>query len=115
MLAMSADAQFRRVLTSRNAGLALRRAVSSRNPDLLKANGGGSNAILVRGEIAAHRAVRLTWWPERRWAHGVRLADGSWAVKGTKKDKAKKVEPTATYWGTCWAVIGLAETLPRAK
>jgi squalene-hopene/tetraprenyl-beta-curcumene cyclase len=39
--------------------------------------------------------------------------DGSWAVKGTKKDKAKKVEPTSTYWGTCWAVISLSETLPR--
>src|SRR5262249_39086308 len=41
-------------------------------------------------------------------------ADGSWPVKGTKKGKAKQIEPTATYWGTCWAVIGLAETLPRA-
>jgi endonuclease/exonuclease/phosphatase family metal-dependent hydrolase len=68
------------VLTSRNFGLWLRRAISSRNPDILKANGGGSNAILVRGEITEHRTVRLTWWPERRWAHGVRLADGSWAV-----------------------------------
>jgi len=38
-------------------------------------------------------------------------AAGSWPVKGTKKDKAQKIEPTATYWGTCWAVIGLAETL----
>ena len=34
-------------------------------------------------------------------------------VKGTKKNKAKQIEPTATYWGSCWAVIGLAETLPR--
>src|SRR5690348_9188717 len=71
LLAMSAGAQFRRVLTSRNLGLALRRAISVRNPDVLKANGGGSNAILVRGEITEHRAVRLTSWPERRWAHGV--------------------------------------------
>jgi hypothetical protein len=39
-------------------------------------------------------------------------ADGSWPVKGTKKVKSKQVEPTATYWGTCWAVIGLVETLP---
>jgi squalene-hopene/tetraprenyl-beta-curcumene cyclase len=38
-------------------------------------------------------------------------ADGSWLVKGTKKAKAKQIEPTATYWGTCWAVIGLTETL----
>jgi len=80
LLAMSASAQFRSVLTSRNALLPLRRAISARNPDLLKANGGGCNAILVRGEIREHRAVRLTWWPERRWAHGVRLHDGTWAV-----------------------------------
>ncbi len=37
------------MLTSRNFGLSLRRAISSRNPDLLKSNGGGANAILVRG------------------------------------------------------------------
>ena len=40
-------------------------------------------------------------------------SSGSWPVKGTKRNKAKQVEPTATYWGTCWAVIGLAETLAR--
>ena len=39
---------------------------------------------------------------------------GSWPVKGTKKAKAKQIEPTSIYWGTCWAVIGLAETLPVA-
>jgi squalene-hopene/tetraprenyl-beta-curcumene cyclase len=51
----------------------------------------------------------------RRFLVDSQRADGSWPVKGTKKAKAKQVEPTATYWGTCWAVIGLAETLPRAK
>jgi endonuclease/exonuclease/phosphatase family metal-dependent hydrolase len=80
MLARAAGASWRSVLTARNFGLPARRAISSRNPDLLKANGGGCNAILVRGAIAEHRTVRLTWWPERRWAHGVRLADGAWVV-----------------------------------
>jgi hypothetical protein len=37
--------------------------------------------------------------------------DGSWQVRGTKKNKKDRIEPTAVYWGTCWAVIGLAETL----
>ena len=37
------------MLTSRNWLLFLRRAISVRNPDLLKSNGGGCNAILVRG------------------------------------------------------------------
>ncbi|HIF00684.1 MAG TPA: hypothetical protein EYG03_16900 [Planctomycetes bacterium] len=36
--------------------------------------------------------------------------DGSWAVKGTKKNKQDKIQETATYWGTCWAVIGLLES-----
>jgi endonuclease/exonuclease/phosphatase family metal-dependent hydrolase len=78
-LAAATGAEVRWVLTSRNLGLPLRRAVASRAPDLLKANGGGCNAILVRGPIAEHRTQRLTRWPERRWAHGVRLADG-WVV-----------------------------------
>jgi endonuclease/exonuclease/phosphatase family metal-dependent hydrolase len=79
-LAAAAGAQQRTVLTSRNQLLRLRRAIASRRPDLLKANGGGANAILVRGEpILEHRTRRLTWWPERRMAHGVRLA-GGWVV-----------------------------------
>jgi endonuclease/exonuclease/phosphatase family metal-dependent hydrolase len=79
-LAAAAGAEQRLVLTSRNFGLALRRAISERNPDILKSNGGGCNAILVRGAIDDHRKIKLTWWPERRVAHGVRLADGSWVV-----------------------------------
>ena len=80
LLAQACGAEVRHVLTSRNLGLPLRRAISARNPDLLGANGGGCNAILVRGVIAEHRALRLAWRPERRWAHGVRLADGTWVV-----------------------------------
>ncbi len=80
VLGSACGAVSRQVLTSRNFGLAVRRAVASRNPDLLKANGGGCNALLVRGEVSEHRVVRLTWWPERRWAHGVRLRGGLWVV-----------------------------------
>jgi endonuclease/exonuclease/phosphatase family metal-dependent hydrolase len=80
MLAQAAQAQQRLVLTSRNFGLPVRRAISSRNPDLLKSNGGGCNAILVRGAaIEEHRTQLLTRRPERRCAHGVRTADG-WIV-----------------------------------
>jgi endonuclease/exonuclease/phosphatase family metal-dependent hydrolase len=67
------------VLTSRNGLLPLRRAVAMRRPDLIKSNGGGANAILVRGEAPrAHRTHRLCLLPERRWLHAVRTRDGIW-------------------------------------
>jgi endonuclease/exonuclease/phosphatase family metal-dependent hydrolase len=76
-LAAALEAEQRLVLTSRNAGLALRRTIAVRRPDLIKSNGGGANAILVRrgaGEITEHRTARLCRLPERRWLHGIRLA-----------------------------------------
>jgi endonuclease/exonuclease/phosphatase family metal-dependent hydrolase len=80
LLAHACAAEERTARTSRNHLLPLRRAIASRNPDLLGANGGGSNAILVRGlAIHEHRAVELTRRPERRVAHGVRL-DTGWVV-----------------------------------
>jgi endonuclease/exonuclease/phosphatase family metal-dependent hydrolase len=80
MLAQAAGAQERTQPTSRNSLLPLRRAISERNPDILKSNGGGCNAILVRGPILEHRSLRLRRVPEGRWVHGVRLQDGAWAV-----------------------------------
>ena len=81
-LARAADAEQRTVLTSRNALLGLRRRIAERRPDLIKANGGGANAILVRGDrIAAHAALRLRWRPERRMLHAVHLtAAGIWVA-----------------------------------
>ncbi|MDA0138979.1 endonuclease/exonuclease/phosphatase family protein [Solirubrobacter deserti] len=102
LLGRASGACARWVLTSRNFGLGVRRAVSARNPDLLKANGGGCNAILVRGRVQEHRVVRLTWWPERRWAHGVRV--GPWWVvnlhASTHRDvwAARDVARAARAW-----------------
>jgi endonuclease/exonuclease/phosphatase family metal-dependent hydrolase len=78
-LARAAGADQRTVLTSRNALLPLRRFAAQRRPDLIKSNGGGANAILVRGAggIAEHRTRRLRFLPERRFLHAVRLGDGS--------------------------------------
>jgi endonuclease/exonuclease/phosphatase family metal-dependent hydrolase len=78
-LALATESEERSVLTSRNAGLAVRRAIATRWPDAIKSNGGGCNAILVRtgnGPVTAHRAARLGRWPERRWVHGVRVPAG---------------------------------------
>lgn len=37
--------------------------------------------------------------------------NGSWAVKGTKAKKQQRPQETSNYWGTAWAVIGMARTL----
>jgi endonuclease/exonuclease/phosphatase family metal-dependent hydrolase len=77
--ALVSGSDARLVETSRNALLPARRAIATRWPDLIKSNGGGANAILVRGlAIADHRTLRLCRLPERRWLHAVRLAGGVW-------------------------------------
>jgi endonuclease/exonuclease/phosphatase family metal-dependent hydrolase len=81
-LARACDADARSAPTARNALPALRRAIARRAPDVIKSNGGGANAILLRGHAAAigrideHRVVLLRRWPERRVCHAVALADG---------------------------------------
>lgn len=82
-LARACDAHERSALTSRNALPALRRALARRAPDIIKSNGGGANAILVRsaaGAIAEHRHVVLRHRPERRVCHGVLLSGGAWVA-----------------------------------
>jgi endonuclease/exonuclease/phosphatase family metal-dependent hydrolase len=80
-LGASCHASARMALTSRNAGLPLRRAIAARNPDLLAAAGGGCNAILVRGaRVDEHLTHELTRTPERRVMHGVRLDGFGWVV-----------------------------------
>ncbi len=81
LLGLRLSAEYRQVLTSRNVLLPLRRAIATRRPDLIKSNGGGANAILVRGDhIVDHRTKRLCWLPERRWVHGARLTSGAWVA-----------------------------------
>ena len=79
-LARACGAEVRFALTSRNALLLLRQHVATRKPELLKANGGGCNAILVRGVggIDVHARRRLGVWPERRVVHAVRVRAGMW-------------------------------------
>ena len=81
-LGEASGASARMTLTSRNWLLPARRAIAARNPDLMAANGGGCNAILVRGgAIVQHRTHELTQRPERRAMHGVELGGGvGWVV-----------------------------------
>jgi endonuclease/exonuclease/phosphatase family metal-dependent hydrolase len=110
-LAAAAGAQERHVLTSRNFALPLRRAIASRKPDLLKANGGGCNAILARAPVLEHRTRRLTRRPERRMAHAVRLAEGwvvnfhasthreEWALRDTRRALEWAPRPLLVFGG----------------
>ncbi|HTU83982.1 MAG TPA: endonuclease/exonuclease/phosphatase family protein [Solirubrobacteraceae bacterium] len=112
LLADRLGADQRLVLTSRNALLPARRAIAIRWPDLIKSNGGGANAILVRGDsVAEHRWRRLCVWPERRWVHGVRLEHaGAWVANlhggGPMRD-AERAATTALEWaGAAPVVLG---------
>ena len=72
-LARAAAASGASVLTSRNFGAIVRRAIAAWNPDLIKSGEGGSNQVLVRSgwRIAETRRLTLTLLPERRrllWA-----------------------------------------------
>ncbi len=67
-------------LTSRNQLLAVRAALARRRPDLMKSNGGGANAILVRpsaGAVVAHERHVVRRLPERRVVHAVALHGGA--------------------------------------
>ena len=109
-LASALDADYRMVLTSRNALLSVRRAIAVRWPDLIKSNGGGCNAILVRhsaGWIAEHRGVRLGVRPERRWVHGVRVG-GLWICNlHTQADprQCALAASTVTSWTSSLPIV----------
>lgn len=75
-LAAAARAEQRTALTSRNSALPLRRLLAEWRPDMMKSNGGGANAMLVRGKVSAYRRLRLRAWPERRVGQLARLDSG---------------------------------------
>ncbi len=109
-LASALDAECRMVLTSRNAVLPVRRAIAVRWPDLIKSNGGGCDAILVRrsaGWIAEHRARRLGVRPERRWVHGVRVG-GLWICNLHTQADPRQCElaaSTAASWTSSLPIV----------
>jgi endonuclease/exonuclease/phosphatase family metal-dependent hydrolase len=115
LLARGCGAAARSARTSRNALLPLRRWVAQRRPDLIKSNGGGANAILVRGDVRAHRSRMLRRWPERRVMHAVQLADGAWVGNlhatthpdaRTREDLARAGAALAAWAGGAPALLG---------
>jgi endonuclease/exonuclease/phosphatase family metal-dependent hydrolase len=93
-LARACGADGRAVLTSRNFGAAARRFVAERRPDVIKSNGGGANAILVRpggGAIGRHATALIRWWPERRYVHAVEL-DGVWVGNVHASTKPRRAQ-----------------------
>jgi endonuclease/exonuclease/phosphatase family metal-dependent hydrolase len=73
--------EHRVALTSRNGLAGVRRTAARRLPDLMRAGGGGCNAILSRRDrIIGDRSALLCRRPERRVAHGVALACGLWVT-----------------------------------
>jgi endonuclease/exonuclease/phosphatase family metal-dependent hydrolase len=115
-LAGAAGASERTALTSRNQLPALRRAIAERRPDVIKSDGGGANAILVRGAtIAEHRVHTLRRWPERRVVHGVLLDTGVWVSNlhaqahskaRAQADLAAAAAHTLAWAGDAPAVLG---------
>jgi endonuclease/exonuclease/phosphatase family metal-dependent hydrolase len=112
LLAGRLGADQRLVLTSRNALQPVRREIATRWPDLIKSNGGGANAILVRGDaVAEHRTRRLCLWPERRWVHAVRLQRaGAWVANlhggGAMRDAHRAAEAALRWAGDAPVVLG---------
>jgi endonuclease/exonuclease/phosphatase family metal-dependent hydrolase len=98
-LARACEAEHRDVLTSRNAGLWLRRAIAVRWPDAIKSNAGGCNAVLARLPIIEHHALRVRTVPERRVAQLVRLRDRSCLVNfHASAREALAEEELAVLW-----------------
>jgi endonuclease/exonuclease/phosphatase family metal-dependent hydrolase len=115
-LGRAANASARMALTSRNVVPPLQRLIAEPRPHVLKSWSGGSNAILVRGQaIVEHRIVRLRLRPERRVAHGVRLADGTWVTnlhaqvhldRRAQADVDRAAEATTAWAAGAPTVIG---------
>ncbi len=104
-------AESRLVLTSRNSLLPLRRAIAIRRPDLIKSNGGGANAILVRQRgIVVRRSLRLRILPERRWLLGTMLEGGIWVgtLHATVRNDAAAVSEAQLAARTLLGWAGLA-------
>jgi squalene-hopene/tetraprenyl-beta-curcumene cyclase len=65
-------------------------------------------ALSIADPAASEQSIRKA----AQFLASTQETDGSWKVKGTKANRKDKIEETATYWGTAWAAIGLAQSIP---
>jgi hypothetical protein len=88
--------------------------------------GGGSDAFATGQAlyILVEAGVRIDNPSVGRAQHYLtnsQQADGTWPVTGrgisiaTNEPRLAKLEPIYRYWGTAWAAIGLADTLPQVR
>ena len=79
------------------------------SPSDALATGQAIYALMQAGQASNDPAILRA----QKFLISTQREDGSWSVPGTKKNKKGKPAETAIYWGTCWAAIGLLETLPE--
>ena len=72
------------------------------------ATGQALYAIGQRGDPRTRDAVSRAWC----FLVETQGEDGSWSVPSTLSSKGGAAAPTSIYWGSAWAVIGLAKSLP---
>jgi endonuclease/exonuclease/phosphatase family metal-dependent hydrolase len=115
-LAVDCDAHAHHALTSRNALLPLRKWIAQRWPDIIKSNGGGCDAIVIRGDDPGrdHRFAVLRTRPERRIVHGVRLGDTwvcnlhaqVWSEEQAQRDAATAAAHVFAWAGDAPVILG---------
>jgi squalene-hopene/tetraprenyl-beta-curcumene cyclase len=72
------------------------------------ATGQSLYALATVGVPSSHPAVQKAW----RFLIETQTDSGSWLVNGTKMEHKDKVHPFSSFWGSAWALIGLAKSLP---
>jgi hypothetical protein len=70
------------------------------------ATGQSLYALGLAGRTGSDAAVQKSW----QYLLATQKADGSWP--GVSKKPGVKENPIILYWGSAWATIGLARTLP---
>ena len=72
------------------------------------ATGQSLYALATVGVPSSHPAVQNAW----KFLIETQTDNGSWLVNGTKAANKDKVHPFSSFWGSAWALIGLAKSLP---